>query len=92
MLAEHPDVFTPDRLWIMDRNFPGVPRIAAMLATSTHVLIRVKADVSRRGRCVTSRRRDVGLGVASDPMGYAETSTTGVALALAWWLRASRIV
>ena len=29
MLAEQPDVFDPDRLWIMDRNFPGVPRIAA---------------------------------------------------------------
>ena len=24
MLVEQPDVFTPDRLWIMDRNFPGV--------------------------------------------------------------------
>jgi hypothetical protein len=38
-------VFGPDRLWIMDRNFPGVPRIAAMLATNTHVLIRVKSDI-----------------------------------------------
>ena len=45
MLTEHPDVFGPDRLWIMDRNFPGVPRIAAMLATKTHVLIRVKSDI-----------------------------------------------
>ena len=45
MLAEQPQVFTPDRLWIMDRNFPGVPRIAAMLATGTHVLIRVKSDI-----------------------------------------------
>ena len=27
MLAEQPQVFTPDRLWIMDRNFPGVPRM-----------------------------------------------------------------
>jgi hypothetical protein len=45
MLAEHPQVFDPDRLWIMDRNFPGVPRIAAMLATGTHVLIRVKSDI-----------------------------------------------
>jgi hypothetical protein len=44
-LAEHPRVFTEDRLWIMDRNFPGVPRIAAMLATGTHVLIRVKSDI-----------------------------------------------
>ena len=45
MLAEQPDVFGPDRLWIMDRNFPGVPRIAAMLATGSHVLIRVKSDI-----------------------------------------------
>jgi hypothetical protein len=42
-LAEQPQVFTPDRLWIMDRNFPGVPRIKAMLAAGTHVLIRVKS-------------------------------------------------
>ena len=45
MLAEQPDVFGPDRLWIMDRNFPGVPRIAAMLATGSHVLVRVKSDI-----------------------------------------------
>ena len=45
MLAEQPHVFDPDRLWIMDRNFPGVPRIAAMLATGTHVLVRVKSDI-----------------------------------------------
>ncbi len=45
MLDEHPDVFDPTRLWIMDRNFPGVPRIKAMLATGTHVLIRVKSDI-----------------------------------------------
>jgi len=45
MLTEHRHVFGPDRLWVMDRNFPGVPRIAAMLATKTHVLIRVKSDI-----------------------------------------------
>jgi len=45
MLTEHPHVFGPDRVWVMDRNFPGVPRIAAMLATGTHVLIRVKSDI-----------------------------------------------
>ena len=44
-LAEQPQVFTPDRLWIMDRNFPGVARIAALLATGSHVLIRVKSDI-----------------------------------------------
>jgi hypothetical protein len=45
MLAEQPGVFGPDRLWIMDRNFPGVPRIKALLATGSHVLIRVKSDI-----------------------------------------------
>ena len=45
MLAEQPQVFAPDRLWIMDRNFPGVPRIAALLATGSHVLVRVKSDI-----------------------------------------------
>ncbi len=44
-LAEQPDVFGPDRLWIMDRNFPGVARIKAMLATGSHVLIRVESDI-----------------------------------------------
>ena len=44
-LAEQPDVFGPDRLWIMDRNFPGVARIAAVLATGSHVLVRVKSDI-----------------------------------------------
>ena len=45
-LKEYPQLFTPDRLWIMDRNFPGVPRIARMLATGTHVLIRVKDGIT----------------------------------------------
>jgi hypothetical protein len=44
-LAEHPWVFTPDRLWIMDRNFPGVARIKALLGTGSHVLVRVKSDI-----------------------------------------------
>jgi hypothetical protein len=44
-LSEHREVFTRDRLWVMDRNFPGVPRIAAVLDTGGHVLIRVKSDI-----------------------------------------------
>ncbi len=28
-LDDYPHLFTPQRLWIMDRNFPGVPRIPA---------------------------------------------------------------
>ena len=45
MLAEQPHVFTTARLFVMDRNFPGVPRIARMIE-KTHVLIRVKSDTS----------------------------------------------
>src|SRR6266511_156236 len=45
-LTDAPGVFTPNRLWIMDRNFPGVARIAAMLATGTHVLIRLKDGIT----------------------------------------------
>jgi hypothetical protein len=51
-LKDYPHVFTPGRLQVMDRNFPGVPRIARMLATGTHVLIRVKDGITlnRGGR------------------------------------------
>jgi hypothetical protein len=45
-LKDHWQVFTPWRLWIMDRNFPGVARIKDMLATGTHVLIRVKDGIT----------------------------------------------
>jgi hypothetical protein len=45
-LRKCPHIFTPDRLWAMDRNYPGVPRIKAMLAAGTHVLIRVKDGVT----------------------------------------------
>jgi hypothetical protein len=45
-LHKYPRIFTPDRLWVMDRNYPGVLRIKKMLATGTHVLIRVKDGVT----------------------------------------------
>jgi hypothetical protein len=45
-LRDYPQIFTTNRLWIMDRNFPGVPRITAMLGTGTHVLIRLKDGVT----------------------------------------------
>jgi hypothetical protein len=45
-LEKYPRIFTPDRLWVMDRNYPGVPRIKKMLATGTHVLIRVKDGIT----------------------------------------------
>jgi hypothetical protein len=41
-------LFTPWRLWVMDRNFPGVPRIKAMLEAGTHVLIRVRDGITLR--------------------------------------------
>ena len=47
-LKDYPQVFTARRLWIMDRNFRGAPRIQRMLATGTHVLIRVKDGITLR--------------------------------------------
>ena len=47
-LKDYRQVFTPGRLWVMDRNYPGVPRIKAMLETGTHVLIRVKDGITLR--------------------------------------------
>jgi len=47
-LKDYWPVFTPWRLWVMDRNYPGVPRIKAMLATGTHVLIRVRDGITLR--------------------------------------------
>lgn len=45
-LLEYAFIFTRDRCWVMDRNFPGVARIKRILAADTHVLIRVKSDVT----------------------------------------------
>ncbi|MGH3202537.1 MAG: hypothetical protein ACRDP5_10895 [Streptosporangiaceae bacterium] len=45
-LKDYPHLFTPGRIWVMDRNFPGAPRISRMLATGTHVLIRVKDGIT----------------------------------------------
>ena len=47
-LKDYRYLFTPWRLWVMDRNFPGVPRIQAMLAAGTHVLIRVRDGITLR--------------------------------------------
>jgi hypothetical protein len=47
-LKDYRCLFTPWRLWAMDRNYPGVPRIKAMLETGTHVLIRVKDGITLR--------------------------------------------
>ena len=45
-LESHPHLFTADRIWVMDRNFPGAPRISRMLAAGTHVLIRVRDGIT----------------------------------------------
>ena len=44
-LAGYRWVFTKRRLFVMDRNFPGVPRIESLVKV-THVLIRLKSDVT----------------------------------------------
>ena len=38
-------MFTKDRLWVLDRNFPGAARLAS-LTTVTHVLVRLKSDIT----------------------------------------------
>ena len=43
-LTEYAYVFTKSRLFVMDRNFPGIARIARMIKV-THVLIRLKSDI-----------------------------------------------
>jgi hypothetical protein len=39
-----PALFTPDWIWLMDRNYHGAARIARMIQV-THVLIRLKSDI-----------------------------------------------
>jgi hypothetical protein len=43
-MEQYPHLFTEDRLWLMDRNYPGAARIARMTAR-THMLIRLKSDI-----------------------------------------------
>jgi len=47
-LKDHRQVFTTWRLWVMDRNFPGVARIKAMPETGAHVLIRLRDGITLR--------------------------------------------
>ena len=44
-LSEYAWVFTKRRLFAMDRNFPGVTRIRRLVQV-THVLIRIKSDIT----------------------------------------------
>jgi hypothetical protein len=46
-MEQYPHLFTNDRIWLLDRNFPGTPRIARLIAR-THVLIRLKSDIPLR--------------------------------------------
>jgi len=44
-LSEYAWVFTKRRLFVMDRNFPGITRIRRLVQV-THVLIRLKSDIT----------------------------------------------
>ncbi|HUY47661.1 MAG TPA: transposase domain-containing protein [Streptosporangiaceae bacterium] len=46
-MTDYPHLFAMDRVWLMDRNFPGAARIARLIAR-THVLIRLKSDIPLR--------------------------------------------
>jgi hypothetical protein len=70
-LRDHPHLFTADRLWLMDRNYPGAERIARLTAR-THVLIRLKSDVPLK---MTSP-------VLADGSYLAELSGDGVTVAV----------
>jgi len=43
-MRDYPHLFAMDRVWLMDRNYPGAARIARLTAR-THVLIRLKSDI-----------------------------------------------
>jgi len=44
-MRDYPHLFTKDRIWLMDRLWHGTARIARLI-TRTHVLIRVKSDIT----------------------------------------------
>ena len=43
-MEQYPHLFAGDRIWLMDRNFPGAARTARLIAR-TRVLIRLKSDI-----------------------------------------------
>jgi hypothetical protein len=45
VLAKYPHVLSHDQVWLLDRLWHGLRRIAA-LTERTHVLIRVKSDIT----------------------------------------------
>ena len=46
-LIQYGHVFTKDRIWVLDRNFPGVARIKKM-TTVTRLLIRLRSSITLR--------------------------------------------
>ena len=46
IVEDHPEVFTPGRLFLFDRNFLGGELVAKILAVGAHVLMRVKSDIA----------------------------------------------
>jgi hypothetical protein len=66
-MRDYPHLFTEDRLWLMDRNYPGAARIARLTAR-THVLIRLKSDI----------RLKMASGIFPDGSYLAEMSGDGV--------------
>ncbi len=66
-MDEYPRLFTMDRIWLFDRNFPGAARIAR-LSARTHVLIRLKSDI----------RLKMVSGILPDGSYLAEISGDGV--------------
>ena len=68
-MDEYPRLFTMDRIWLFDRNFPGAARIARLTAR-THVLIRLKSDI----------RLKMVSGILPDGSYLAEISGDGAAV------------
>jgi hypothetical protein len=66
-----PALFSPDWIWLMDRNYHGAPRIARLVGR-THVLIRLKSDIPLKR---TSR-------ILPDGSYRAELSGDGVTVAV----------
>ena len=75
-MDEFPHLFTSDRIWIMDRNFPGAKRISRLIGC-THVLIRVKSDIRLprpASSCPTGPTWQISPAAAS-PCGSVSSST-----------------
>ena len=70
-MRDYPHLFAADRIWLMDRNYPGAARIARLTAR-THVLIRLKSDIPLKR---TSR-------ILADGSYLAELSGDGVTVAV----------